>query len=253
MISVTILVKNGEGRIGQVLHSLKKFSEIILVDTGSTDQTLPIAKKFPNVKIFERPFTGFGPLHNEAAQLAQNNWILSIDADEVLTEELSDEIFSLKLDIFTVYELPFINFYHGKKILWCGWYPENHVRLYHRQKTNFTEMLVHEGIDTTDMKKQRLHHPIHHYSYEKISDFLIKMERYSTLFALQNAGKKASSPSKALAHGMAAFFKSFILKKGFLGGYEGLLISCYNAHTAFYKYLKLYEANARQSHVSPDR
>ncbi len=89
--------------------------------------------------------------------------------------------------------------------------------------------------------------PLVHYSYESISDFLQKMQSYSTLFAKQNCGKKSSSPFKAITHGFFAFFKSYIIKRGILGGYEGFVISAYNGHTAFYKYLKLYEANNRKS------
>lgn len=88
-----------------------------------------------------------------------------------------------------------------------------------------------------------LKHPIHHYPYDSISDFLVKMERYSSLFAEQYCQKRKSSPLIALFHGCGAFVKSFFLKKGFLGGFEGFMISVYNGHTAFYKYLKLYQAN----------
>jgi len=91
----------------------------------------------------------------------------------------------------------------------------------------------------------KLNNPIIHYSYENVGDFLKKMQTYSTLFAEQNQGKKSASSWKAIVHGMFAFFKSYFLKKGFLDGYEGFLISMYNGHTAFYKYIKLYEANKK--------
>ncbi|MCH9626282.1 MAG: hypothetical protein S4CHLAM123_14780 [Chlamydiales bacterium] len=243
MISVTILVKNGQRTLKQVLESASSFDEIVLFDTGSTDQTLHIAKNYPNVRIFQKKFKGFGPSHNEAAALATNNWILSIDADEVLSKNLIQEIHALTLDPQMVYALPFHNYYNEKQIKWCGWYPEKHVRLYNRKSTQFSEAMVHEGVMVQNFQQKTLKHPVHHYSYASISDFLTKMERYSTLFAEQYRHKKNSSPFIAVQHGMAAFFKSYILKKGFLGGYEGLLISAYNGHTAFYKYLKLYEAN----------
>lgn len=253
MISVTILVKNGERKLQEVLESLKYFDDILLFDTGSTDKTLEIASQFPSVKVHCHPFSGFGPSHNQAAALAKHDWILSIDADEVLSTPLANEILSLRLDPSKVYSFPFHNFFNGRHIRWCGWHPDRHIRLYNRSKTCFTEALVHEGIILDHVQEVPLKHPIYHYSYGSISDFLIKMERYSTLFASQNVGKRKSSPWIAIGHGLAAFFKSYVLKQGIFGGYEGFLISIYNGHVAFYKYLKLFHANASNLNVPSDR
>lgn len=243
MISVTIIVKNGERKLKEVLTALTYFKEVVLFDTGSTDKTIEIAKTFSNVTIYQKVFKGFGPTHNEAAKCAKHRWILSIDADEVLSDELVNEILSLALNENYVYELPFINFFNGKKIKSCGWHPEFHVRLYNKNTTKFSEILVHEKVITEGLTVITLKNFIYHYSYESISDFLIKMQRYSTLFAEQYQNKRKSSPMIALRHGLGAFLKSYIVKKGFMDGYEGLLISCYNGHTAFYKYLKLYHRN----------
>ena len=243
MISVTILVKNGARRLKEVLDALTKYDDVVLYDTGSTDATLDIARTYPNVSIFQAPFTGFGPCHNAAAHLAKHDWILSIDSDEVVSSELADAIDHITLDTHTVYSLPFQNYYNGKQIKCCGWYPEEHIRLYNRKTTAFSEAMVHEGVISTGLQVIKLNHPVFHYPYESVSDFLVKMERYSTLFAQQYYKKRASSPWTALLHGVAAFSKSYFLKRGFLGGYEGFLISAYNGHTAFYKYLKLYQAN----------
>ena len=245
MISVTILVKNGERRLKEVLNALSLFNEIILYDTGSTDQTLQIANQFPNVTVFQKEFNGFGLCHNDAAQLATHDWILSLDSDEVLSKELAQEIQNLSLNPRCVYALPFDNYYNGRQIKWCGWYPEKHIRLYHKKETSFSKAMVHEGVICDGLKEITLNHSVNHYSYESISDFLIKMERYSTLFAQQYRNKRKSSPLIALRHALGAFSKSYFLKKGFMGGYEGFMISIYNAHTALYKYLKLYQANKK--------
>jgi glycosyltransferase involved in cell wall biosynthesis len=242
-ISGTILVKNGARRLDEVIKALSCCDEIVLYDTGSTDDTLLIAQQYPHLSIYRKPFNGFGPCHNEAARLAKHDWILSIDADEVLSSALAQEIAHIHLDPQTVYSLPFQNYYNGKVIKWCGWYPERHIRLYNRKSTAFSEALVHEGVISSHLRVVALQQPLLHYPYESLSDFLIKMERYSTLFAEQHYKKKRVSPWTAVIHGAAAFFKSFFLKKGFLGGYEGFLISAYNGHTAFYKYLKLFQAN----------
>ncbi len=247
MISVTILVKNGARRLKEVLSALEPFDDVVVYDSGSTDSSLEIARSFSNVRIFQKDFIGFGPTHNSAAALAKHDWILSIDADEVLSPQLVKEIKGLSLRDEAVYSLPFHNFFNGKLIKWCGWYPESHVRLYHKKRTAFTEAMVHEGVETEGLQIVPLQYPLSHYPYDTISDFLIKMERYSTLFAEQYRYRRKSSPATALLHGASAFFKSYILKRGFLGGYEGLLISAYNGHTAFYKYLKLYQANKKCS------
>lgn len=251
MFTATILTKDNEETIGSVLDSVSSFQEVVLLDSGSTDATIEIAKIYSNVKIFKSPFIGFGPLHNLAAKYASNDWILSLDSDEVLTPELAEEILALKLDSQFVYSFPFNNYFNGKLIKWCGWYPDRHVRLYNKTATSFTNDYVHERIQIDGLKEIKLTSPVKHYSYRSISDFLRKMETYSTLFAEQNTGKKRSSLAKAIFHGGFAFIKSYIIKRGFLGGQEGYIISLYNAQTAFYKYLKL--AYASRSTLSQNR
>lgn len=253
MISVTLLVKNGERRLKEVLSVLKPFDEVIVLDTGSTDASCDIASQFPYVTLHKTSFNGFGPAHNLAASFAKNAWILSIDADEVLSDGLIKEILTLKLNPNNVYSFPFHNYFNGKWIRWCGWYPESHVRLYNKTVTQFSNALVHEGVITEGLTIQSLSFPVLHYPYDSLSDFLMKMERYSSLFAAQYANKRRSSPLIALYHGCGAFLKSFILKTGFLGGYEGFVISMYNGHTAFYKYLKLYQTNAAHISLPSDR
>lgn len=190
-----------------------------------------------------------------ASSVAKNDWILSIDSDEIVSDKLGNEILELNLSKKCVYSFPRHNYFNEKFIKWCGWYPDRQYRLYNRRDTRFTDAQVHEAVIIDGMQVIELKNPLIHYSYTSLSDFLAKMQSYSTLFAAQNYGKVNSSPLKAIAHGWFAFFKSYIIKGGFLGGYEGFVISAYNAHTAFYKYLKLYEANqalkkthARQNH-----
>jgi glycosyltransferase involved in cell wall biosynthesis len=243
MISVTILVKNGERYLKRVLESLSIFEEVIVYDTGSTDKTKEIAQTFSNVKLFEGPFEGFGPTHNHISELCTHDWILSIDADEVISDRFKQNILQQKLDPTKVYAFPYYNFYKETHIKWCGWHPEKRLRLYNRKCTRFSDSLVHEKLLHKEMEVVLLPYPVNHYTYSSLSEFLVKMERYSTLFAEQNAGKRSSSPFIALKHSIWTFFKSYFLRWGFLGGYEGLLVSSYMAHTAFYKYLKLYEMN----------
>jgi len=241
MISATVLTKDSESTLAATLDSLKKFPEVIVLDSGSTDATLEIAKGYPNVQIFTTSFLGFGPMHNYASKLAKSDWILSIDSDEILSDELVDEILALELDPDSLYGLKRSNYYNNKQIRFCsGWHPDIVYRLYHRSKTKFSDDLVHEKIVPKQLKKQVLLSPLIHTPYLEIKDFLHKMQHYSTLFAESKEPKEVSLLS-ALGHGWFAFFKSYILKRGFLGGKEGLIISLYNGHTTLYKYLKVLE------------
>lgn len=242
-ISVTILTKNSRKYLQEVLQALSEFEEVVVCDTGSQDDTMDIARQFRNVTLYERPFIGFGPTHNIASDLARHDWILSIDSDEIATAELVQDIRQLSLSLGHVYSFPRHNEYKGKWIKWCGWHPDRQTRLYNRTETRFSDAQVHEAIIAKGLKEIELQGAIRHYSYANASDFLIKMQSYSDLFAKQYKGRKSSSTRKAVLHGLFAFFKSYILKRGILGGSQGFEISLYNANTAFYKYLKLAEAN----------
>lgn len=244
MLSITILTKNSASTLEATLDSLRSFPEVILLDTGSTDQTLEIARTFPNVKIFNRSFQGFGPTHNEASSLASYDWIFSLDSDEVVSPELIQEIKGLSLDSKSVYQIQRNNYFNHKHIRCCsGWYPDPVVRIYNRNDTRFSDAQVHERILSEGLFILKLHSPIRHTPYRTIEDFLAKMQTYSTLFAEQNKHQKKSSLCHALVHGLFAFIKSYILKRGFLGGREGFIISKYNGQVTYYKYLKLAEAN----------
>lgn len=244
MITVTILSKNAEETLQATLESVASFSEVLLFDTGSTDRTLEIARSFANVRILQAPFTGFGPSHNAASSAATHDWILSIDSDEVLSPLLTEEIQALNLNPFAVYTLRRKNFFNRKWIRGCsGWDPDWVTRLYNRQKTHFSDDQVHEKVLKKNLKEIRLTEPLLHTPYRKIEHFLTKMQTYSTLFAEQHQARKRSSLCKALLHSWSAFLKSYFFKLGFLNGKEGFIISVYNGHVAFYKYLKLDELN----------
>lgn len=239
MISVCILAKNAEPTLRATLDSVRLFSEVIFLDNGSTDATLQIAKTYPNVKIFHTEFIGFGAMRNQAANLASHDWILFLDADEVLS--FPERICQMSLNESIAYVFPRYNFYNGKRIRGCGWDPEWIARLYHRKKARFSEDQVHEALIAS--KTQQLPYPLLHTPYRSTHDFLAKMQHYSTLFASQYQYKKSSSFSKALAHGFYAFIRSYFFKRGIFCGKEGLIISFYNGSTTFYKYLKLLEFN----------
>jgi len=239
-----MLTKNSEKSLFDSLSSAKKFQQVLLLDTGSVDTTFVIAKKFSNVVVIETPFTNFGALRNQAANLALYDWIFALDSDEILSPQLVDEIFSMDLDPRCVYEIKRDNFYREKQIRGCGWDQDFVIRLYHRSVTCFSNHAVHERVLSKNTTVIRLKHSIKHTPYRTISDLLTKMQLYSDLFAKDYQGIRKASLKKALWHGWGAFLKSYILKRGVFLGSEGFLISSYNGITAFYKYLKLAESNA---------
>lgn len=243
MISAVVLTKNNQDTLYKTLESLISFSEVILIDTGSEDNTISIAKGFSNVTVFEKKLVGFGKLRNQGAALAKNDWILALDSDEILSSELISQITKERLDKKFVYSFPFHNFLEGRRVTFCGWHPESHIRLYNRKETAFNEDLVHEGIKKEGLSVKHLKFPIIHTPYRETKDFLHKMQLYTDLFAKQNQGKKKANLFIALIHSFFAFFKSYFLKKGIFHGRRGFLLSIYQANTALYKYLKLEEKN----------
>lgn len=241
-ISVVIIVKNGEQSIKACLESLAPFGEVVVFDNGSTDATREIAGTFGNVRLVEGVFQGFGPTRNAAAEHASKPWVLALDCDELLGEELLEALKNLQLESDTVYEFARHNYYRTQRIRYA-WGDDVVCRLYNTEHTRYDEREVHESVIKTGMKTQRLHGHILHYSFHSVSEFIDKTQYYSTLFAKQNRGKKSASPLKAFGRALFFFIKSYILKRGFLDGYPGLLICVSGANGVFYKYMKLYEEN----------
>jgi glycosyltransferase involved in cell wall biosynthesis len=242
-ISVVMLTKNSQAYLEESLTALRAFDEIIIVDNGSTDNTLDIAKKFSNVKIFQEPFIGFGPLKNRALTYTSHAWVLAMDSDEILSQALLEEIEVCSLDPKTIYAILRENYYKRRFIGCCSWQNDYVLRLFHKEHTCFSDVQVHESLEKEGMEIVKLKATMKHYTYHSIEQLLDKLQFYSTLYAKENVGIKSSSPLKAVLHGAFTFIKNYIFQKGFLYGYEGLLISACNANGTFYKYMKLYEAS----------
>ena len=242
-ISVVVLAKNNQKTIEKTLKSLVEFDDVVVYDNGSTDETMNISKKFSNVNLVQGEFKGFGWTKNKAASFAKNDWILVIDSDEVVDSELLNELKTKKLDKNIVYRLNFKAFYKDIQVKHCGWNNQKIKRLYNKTITKYNSNDVHEDIITDGLNTEEIKGNVEHYSYHTISEFIIKADRYSTLFAQNNAGKKSSSPAKAFFNGSYSFLRTYILKQGFRDGYVGLIIAYSHAVTNFYKYIKLYELN----------
>ncbi len=242
-ISAVMIVKNGAKTIAKSLESLREFDDVVVYDNGSTDGTQAIVRAYSNVHLIEGSFDGFGTTKNRAASFAIHDWILSIDSDEVLDEKL---ISTLKVDVFdpnTIYFVNTLAYYKKKQIRYCGWNNQKIRRLYHKKTTSFNNNFVHERILDDGMNTALLIGNMKHYSYTSIADFIIKADHYSTLFANDNVGTKFSSPAKAFFNALYSFYRTYILKRGFLDGHVGLIIAFSHMVTNFYKYIKLYEMN----------
>ena len=242
-ISAVVLAKNNEVTIGKTLQSLKDFDDVVVYDNGSTDETINIAKNLPNVNLIQGEFNGFGWSKNKAVEYAKYDWVIIVDSDEVVDEELLNTLKTKELNSQNIYILNFKAYYKNIQIKHCGWNNQKIKRLFNKTVTKYNDNDVHEDIITEGLNVELLKGNIEHYSYQSIEQFVNKANTYSTLFAKNNVGKKSSSPTKAYFNALYSFFRTYILKRGFLDGYVGLIISYSHMVTNFYKYIKLYELN----------
>jgi (heptosyl)LPS beta-1,4-glucosyltransferase len=240
-ISATVIVKNEENNIADCLESLDFVDEIVVVDSGSSDLTGEICQRYPNVRYYEREWEGFGRQKNMAANLAANDWILNVDADERVTSELRSAINGADLGRYAGFRMARRNFFAGRWVRYCGWYPDYNVRLYSRKNARFRERAVHEAVECKGLVGL-LPGDLLHYTYEGISDYLRRMDRYSSLAAVEIAGKgKVPGWLALVARPLFTFFKMYILKCGFLEGYLGFQLSILYACYTFVKYAKARE------------
>ena len=245
-ISTVIIAKNAQITIRATLESLNFFSEVILYLNDTTDTTEIIANEFPNVRVIHGDFIGFGPTKNKAASYSSNDWILSLDADEVLSDNFISNLQKIKTSDDKVYSILRSNYYKEREIKHC-WGKDIIVRLYNKNKTSFNDNKVHEFIIDEGHKLEELDGIVKHYPYQTITDFIVKLDRYSTIFANEKVGMKSSSPLKAISNAIFSFFKTYFLKRGFLDGSAGLIIAFSHMATNFYKYMKLYELNKEKN------
>lgn len=246
-ISVIIIAGNEEQNISECLESVTWCDEIILVDSESTDKTVEIAKEFTD-KIFIKKWEGFAPQKRYSLEQASNEWVISIDADERVSPELKNEIERILEgnSQFDGFKIPRENYFLGKAIKSCGWYPDYQLRLFKTSKTKVTERKVHEGF-IVDGEVGKLDNVLIHYTHQKISETINKINHYSTLEAEEKFGEKKVKPLQILTHPIAAFLNHFISRKGYKDGVYGLMISIIHAMTNMLTYMKLWEMQNQKS------
>lgn len=252
-LSAIVITRNEERRIRDCLASIAFADEIIVVDNGSTDATPEIARA-AGARVQHAPdWPGFGAQKNRALDLATKPWVFAIDADERVTPELREEILTLLRSgpREDAWDMPRRSSYCGQYMAHSGWYPDRVTRLFRRGSARFSDDVVHERLVTHGTVGHLKHHLLHE-SFEDLSAVLAKVDRYSTAGAerLWRQGRRASLAG-AIAHGVWAFVRTYVLQRGFLDGRMGFVLAVSNAEGTYYRYLKLWLMGRRQAAPRP--
>ena len=252
-LSGIVITKNEAHNLDSCLESLSFCDEIVVVDSGSTDGTQEIAQHH-GAKLIERDWPGYGPQKEFARQEARGEWVLSLDADERVTPSLREEILAaLASPAADAYEMPRLSTFLGREMRHSGWWPDYCLRLFRKEAAAFSLSLVHEGV-VTSHAVARLKAPILHHPVRSLGELLRKVDGYSTLGARDVVAKGRSiGAGTALTRGAFAFFKTYVLKRGFLDGPEGLINAATHAQTVFWKYAKAWEAQRAGPSDQADR
>lgn len=261
-LSVTIITKNEADHIGAALRSVAWADERVVIDSGSTDDTVAIARQYTD-RVSVREWTGYVAQKNHAASIASHDWILSLDADERVTPELAGEIQRLLTSSETTsqgssqtsgqtsgrasnpehagYLVPRVAWYLGRWIRSTDWYPDYQLRLYDRRVGQWTGRYVHESVSVRG-STDRLRGELQHFPYRDIADHLETIDRYTTYAARQlHDGGRRSGPLQVALHPPLAFLRNYLLRGGIRDGMPGLIISGLNAYYVLLKLAKLWE------------
>jgi len=244
-LSVILITHNEAAQIGDCIDSvLPLAAQIVVVDSGSTDATVDIARAKGATVVVTPDWPGFGPQKNRALDLATQPWVLSIDADERVTPDLAQEIRHVldkdaRAPTLDAYKVARLSNFCGRWIRHCGWWPDHVVRLFRRGAARFSDAAVHERVQTHG-KVGTLRGHLLHYSYHDMDQVMQKMIRYaSDAAAMMHARGKRASIWSAIGHAMWTFVRIYVLKRGFLDGRAGFMIATTGAMGSFLRYAKL--------------
>jgi len=247
-LSIILITRNEAANIRACLESVAWADEIIVVDSGSSDDTVAIAREF-TPHVYEHDWPGFGAQKNRALDYATNKWVFSIDADERVTPELRTAIEAVLRkdnDTRSAYRVSRLSSYCGRFMRHSGWHPDHIVRLFRRAAARFSDDLVHERLLVKGQIGQ-LDGELLHYAFDNLEEVLHKVNRYSSAGAvmLQQRGRSASLGS-AVLRGLWSFLRTYIFRGGFLDGREGFMLAVSNAEGTYYRYLKLMLLNEKK-------
>jgi len=246
-VSVTIITRNEAAHIGADLASVAWADERIVVDCGSTDDTVHIARAH-GVRVETRPWEGYSSQKNYAASLATHDWVLSVDADERVSEALAAEIRQVLTEPSSRrgYRIPRVAFYLGRWIRSTDWWPDWQLRLYDRRSGSWSRVHVHESVRVSG-PVGRLRGELQHYPYATVADHLETIDRYTTIAAreLYENGRHAGF-SRIAVHPALALARNYVLRGGFRQGTAGLIVSLLNSYYVLLKFVKLWELEHAQ-------
>jgi len=247
-LSAIVVCFNEEDRIEDCLKSLAWCDEIVVVDSYSTDRTPEICRRYTQ-KFFQRQWAGYRDQKAYAHSLATMDWVLLVDSDERVSDALRREIAEVLAGDgggCTGYAIPRLVHYLGRWWRRGGWFPDYDVRLFRRDRATWGGVDPHEKI-IVDGKVRRLQHPLHHFSYRSIDDHINRINRFTTISSAElRKGGGRWRLSDALLRPAARFFRSYILKRGFMEGFAGFYVALTAAVYVFLKYAKLWEIEVKE-------
>jgi glycosyltransferase involved in cell wall biosynthesis len=248
-VSALIIAYNDEPNIRACLESVTWADEIVVVDSHSTDATEKISREFTE-QIYQHEFFGFGRLRNEALAHCSHDWVFSLDTDERSTPEIRDEIRRVIYGPESVeaYLVPRRNYFLGRWIRHCGWYPDyRQPQLFRKGRMRYRDELVHEGFDV-EGRVGYLTSPVLQYPFRDIDHYLAKVDRYSDLMArrMLEQGRRFH-PHQLVSHPSFTFVKMYLGRAGFLDGMPGLILSGLYAYYTFMKYAKFWELSRERA------
>jgi glycosyltransferase involved in cell wall biosynthesis len=254
-LSVTIITKNEEANIRRTLESVRWADEIVVLDSGSTDRTVGICREFTD-KVFHQEWLGYGQQKNAAIDRASGDWILSLDADEPVEQELGEEIGRIigSPDARDGYRIARKTFFLGKWMKYGGWYPDYNLRLFRRSAGRFSERVVHEAVSIQG-RIGYTRNAILHYAYPDLTSYLASINKYSSLavdvLSKQGIRRRHTMWCNLMLRPFFTFLLKYVVRLGFLDGKRGLILNLFHAWYVFAKYSKAWERTL--SSDQPDR
>lgn len=239
-LSVIIAAKNEGHQIKECVQSVVFADEILVLDSGSTDSTAEQAQS-AGATVHTTDWPGYGLQQRRGIGLAKSDWVLSLDADEIVSDALQQEILdAISQTNVDGFRIPRHSSFCGTFIEYSGWRPDYTLRLVRRNLAGFTDHFLHAHMTVSGVTGN-LKNPIIHYSYRSMDDVLEKLSRYSRGAALDLQTRGGTSTlTKAVMKGVWSFLRTYFLKQGFRDGRMGLVLAIYNSHTTYYKYLRLW-------------
>ena len=244
-VSVVIVTKDEAGNIKDALESVRDFDDVVVVDAFSSDNTTEICREYTD-RIYEHEWQGFAAQKQTAIDYAKNDWVLILDSDERVTTELRDEIIEkIKVDAISGFYIPRKNFFLGKWIRHSGWWPDHTLRLFRKGVSAMEPRAVHEKVNVNGAVSH-INAPFEHYTYRTLSEYIGKMQNYTSLSAeeLENKGLVQSFISMIFSP-IVVFIKMYLVRQGFRDGIHGLVLAVLYSFYTFLKYAKALERKGR--------